>query len=164
MRRASPPWTPRVHSLCHARPPPCRVCCALDHWERPRPSSPYPTRPHALSLPSPSLSGRSMVASRQSRHCRALELPPQLLLCSLPVPIKCTTIVSSSGRPSGAPSLAVPHAAAPPWCRHGHRCRGHTQSVRHEPPLVELWLLVDARGPPGTPPLHHHRRRAFPPP
>jgi hypothetical protein len=92
-----------------------------------------------------------MVASRQSRHCRALKLPPQSLLCSLSIPIKHTTTSASpccSHRTHPRPLLAT--------LSHGHRHHvrrrwGSTWPGGQGPPLVEPWLLGDAPGPVDAP-------------
>jgi hypothetical protein len=64
------------------------------------------------------------------RHCRAVELPPQLLWCSLPVPIKRTTTFAMPRRTrstSSRPLLAaVPRGHR---CRAGHGCRARGQEV-----------------------------------
>jgi hypothetical protein len=66
----------------------------------------------ALSLSVRAGHGGAPLVAIASRRSRA---SPQLRLCSLLVPFKCTTTISSSGRPSDAPFLAVRPATAPPW-------------------------------------------------
>jgi hypothetical protein len=75
------------------------------------------------------------------------------LLCSLSIPIKLITAISSSGQPSGAPSPDAQHAVAPPSCRKRRQCRGRTRSVRPEPSLAKLGPPLSSCGPCDASPL-----------
>jgi hypothetical protein len=94
--------------------------------------------PHSLAAPR-SLATRAAIVVRRSSS--------QPLLCSLSVPIKHITTISSSGRPSGAPSSATQHAVAPPSCHHYRRCHGRMWPVRHELSLANLGPPLSSCGP-----------------
>jgi hypothetical protein len=89
--------------------PPCLVCRALGHWERPRPSSPSSTRPRTASLSSPSFSGRSRVTSRRSRLGRRQPsfAPPRSLASEPPHPQLST---KSPSLARAAPSEPFPRS------------------------------------------------------
>jgi hypothetical protein len=76
---------------------------------------------------------------------------PPNCCCALSVLIKCITAISSSGRPSGAPSPAAQHATAPPSCHRHRQCRGRTWPVCHKPSLAELGSSLSSCGPHDAP-------------
>jgi hypothetical protein len=99
------------------------------------------------SMPSPS----SAIAVRQSSlpNCCCVLFPSQ---SSAPPPSL------ARADPLAPLPLAVRHATAPLWCRRGHRCRGHTRSVHHEPPQAMPRPPAGAPRHPGAS-LHLPRRR-----
>jgi hypothetical protein len=155
--RASSPWTP--HVLLSAMCPCLPRRGGAPKWPARAPSfSSLASPPHSHSLRTRAQSAATPLPSRAGLR--------QPLLFPL-------------SRPSSLPMSTTSSFA--PWCRArsipsqpllvivacGHRCRDRrgrrcVWPGGHEPSPVKLQPPLSSRGPLGAPPLHHHRRRAFP--